>query len=182
MTLLFRCSLLLAMGLWVGPVWAQNSDAGGSLPQSDVSGTLTQSDVGFFQSDEARIRMADIASALTAALREGTLGPSITGTARSLAVPDLARDLLLTSSHAETSAFVDLLVAEGIPAADATVLARSVSGLLEGNSLSPTAVRTALHAFNRVVDRAPASFLADPPQEVVVVRLVLVTLLAGAAS
>lgn len=182
MTLLFRCTLLLAVGLWAEPVWAQNSDTGGSLPMSDVSGNLTQSDLGAFQPDEAHIRMADLASTLTVALQEGTLDPSLTGMAQPLPVPDHVRDLLLTSARVEMNTLANLLVAQGIPTADATVLARSLSGLFDGDSLSPASVRTALDAFNAIVDGAPSSFLAQPPPEFVVIRAVLTTLLRGAAS
>lgn len=161
------------------PAWAQ-SDVSGSLPASDVSGILTQSDQMAFASDEVRIRMADVAARLARALRGGTLS------GQPLTVPSGTADLLLASSRAErreaAGPFSAVLTEQGVPARQARALARASAGLLAGDSIDPETLLPALHAFNAVVDVAPTPFLARPPQEVVVVRSVLLTLLDGTVS
>jgi len=175
-------SLLIVGG---APAWAQ-SDVSGSLPGSDVSGGLTQSDPMAFASDEVRIRMADVAARLATALREGTLSGGGAGMGRSLTVPSGTADLLLASSRAERRAaarpFVGLLTEQGVPARPARALARGAAGLLAGDSIDPETLLPALHAFNAVVDVAPTSVLAQPPQDIVVLRSVLLSLLDGSAS
>lgn len=176
------CSLVIA-----GPARAQShSDVAGAVPMSDVSGTLTQSDLMFFQSDEARIRMADIAASLGRSLRTGTLPANVAGTGQPTAVPSGVADLLLAASRAERRAaarpFAETLTAQGVPAAQATALARATAGLLEDGEITPERFLPALRAFNAVVDAAPAAVLATPPQSFVVVRAVLTTLLDSTAS
>ena len=175
-------SLLIAGG---SPAWAQ-SDVSGSLPASDASGILTQSDQMAFTPDEVRIRMADVAARLVRALRNGTLSGGGAGMGRSVTVPPGTADLLLASSRAErrgaTGPFVDLLTEQGVPARPARALAQATAGLLKGDTVDPEKVIPALHAYNAVVDVAPTSFLARPPQEVVVLRSVLLSLLDGSVS
>lgn len=167
------------------PAWAQ-SDVSGSLPASDVSGILTQSDQMAFASDEVRIRMADVAARLARALRGGTLSGGVAGLGQPLTVPSGTADLLLASSRAErreaAGPFSAVLTEQGVPARQARALARASAGLLAGDSIDPETLLPALHAFNAVVDVAPTPFLARPPQEVVVVRSVLLTLLDGTVS
>jgi hypothetical protein len=169
-----------------GPsAWAQ-SDVSGSLPGSDVSGILTQSDQLAFASDEVRIRMADVAARLATALREGTLSGGVAGMGRAVTVPSGTTDLLLASSRAERRAaahsLVDVLTGQGVPARQARDLARATAGLLEGGTIDPETILPALHAFNAVVEGAPTSVLAQPPQEIVVLRSVLLSLLDGSVS
>jgi hypothetical protein len=175
-------SLLLAGS---GPAYAQ-SDVTGPVPASDVSGTLTQGDLVVFQSDEARIRMADVAAPLAQALRGGALPAEITGSEQPVAVPAGVADLLLASSRREGRAdaqkLTDALTAQGVPSAPAAALARATRGLLAADQVAPKQFVAALHAFNAVVDGAPAPMLARPPQEFVVVRTVLMALLPGSVS
>lgn len=176
------CSLLLA-----GPARAQSqSDVAGAVPMSDVSGTLTQSDLMVIQSDEVRIRLADIAASLGRALRAGTLPATVVGTGQPTAVPSGVADLLLAASRAERRAaarpFTETLTAQGVPAVQATALARATAGLLEDGEIAAERFLPALHAFNAVVDAAPAPVLAHPSPEFVVVRAVLTTLLDGTVS
>lgn len=176
------CFLLLA-----GPAAAQSqSDVAGAVPMSDVSGTRAQSDPMVFQSDEARIRLADVAAALGRALRTGTLPASVSGTGQPAAVPGGVADLFLAASRAERRAaarqVAETLTAGGLPAAEATALARATAGLLEDGGIRVERFLPALRAFNAVVDAAPAPALARPPAEFVVVRAVLTTLLDGTAS
>jgi len=175
-------SLLIAAG---APAWAQ-SDVSGTLPASDASGGLTQSDQMAFASDEVRIRMADVAARLARALRNGTLSGGVAGLGQPLTVPSGTADLLLASSRTErrkaTGPFVTILTEQGVPTRPARALARASAGLLEGDTIDPDTLLPALHAFNAVVDVAPPPFLARPPQEVVVVRSVLLTLLDGTVS
>jgi len=175
-------SLLIVGG---APAWGQ-SDVSGSLPASDASGVLTQSDPMAFAPDEVRIRMADVAARLARALRTGTLSGGRAGMGRSVTVPPGTADLLLASSRAErraaTDPFVAILTEQGVPTQPARALARATAGLLKADTVDPENVLPALHAFNAVVDVAPAPFLARPPQEVVVVRSVLLALLDGTVS
>ena len=175
-------SLLIAAG---APAWAQ-SDVSGSLPASDVSGILTQSDRMAFASDEVRIRMADVAARLARALRGGTLSGGVAGLGQPLTVPSGTADLLLASSRAErreaAGPFAAVLTEQGVPARQARALARASAGLLAGDSIDPETLLPALHAFNAVVDVAPTPVLARPPQEIVVLRSVLLTLLDGTVS
>lgn len=174
--------LLLAGG---GPAYAQ-SDVTGPVPASDVSGTLARSDRVVFQADEARIRMADLAAALTRALRAGALPTGGTGSESSVAVPAGVADLLLASSGREGRAaaqqLTDVLTAQGVPSAQAIALARTTTGLLATEQVDPEQFLATLHAFNAVVDVAPAPVLARPPQAFVVVRTVLMALLPGSIS
>jgi len=175
-------SLLIVGG---APAWGQ-SDVSGSLPASDASGVLTQSDQMAFAPDEVRIRMADVAARLAQALRTGTLSGGGAGMGRSVTVSPGTADLLLASSRAERRAaagpFASILTEQGVPARPAWALARASAGLLAGDSIDPETLLPALHAFNAVVEGAPTSFLAQPPQEVVVLRAVLLSLLDGSVS
>jgi len=179
----FVLSLVLA-----GPAWAQgNSDVSGAVPMSDVSGSLSQSDLFSFQSDESRLRMGDVATGLVQGLRTGMLRPGMTGMEQTVVVPGTVVPLFLgsTREEARTAAqqLTDVLVAEGIPTVEATALARSAAGLLaEEGVVNPDRFLTTLHAFNAVVEAAPSSFLAQPPQAFVVVRAVLTTLLDATTS
>jgi hypothetical protein len=181
--LLFVVSLVAA-----GPVAAQSqqSDGAGAVPLSDGSGALVQSDQAFVQSDEVQIRMNDIASTLADALREGTLGSSVTQVPQPVAVSRAVTNLLLAPSRdarrTAEQAFADLLTAMDVPAAQANALAATTSGLLKDGSVQIDQVGPALTAFNAVVDAAPPSFLAAPPAEFVAVRVVLMALLDGAAA
>jgi len=170
--------------LAVGPVHAQQtsgSDVTGS--SSDVSGNLTQSDIYLFQTDEARIRMSDVAASLTLALRGGTLDESVVG--QPLAVSPAMADLFLAASKTEkraaTTPFADALTAQGLPRSDAALLASSIAGLLEGGTITPDRFLAAVEAVNAAVDVAPAGFLAQPPHDFIVARSVLMALLEGAA-
>jgi len=169
------------------PAWAQSvhSDLGGSAPLSDVSGVAAQSDQALLQSDEAQIRMNDVAAALASALREGTLGASVMGGSEPLAVSPRLANLFLASSRtakrdARTS-FVAALTARGIPAEHAQALGAATGALLEEDTVDPAQFRSALGAFNAVIDAAPAPVLAQPPVEIVAVRGVLMALLDGAS-
>lgn len=184
-----RLVLLAAIVLWgsTSPGLAQRSDVSGAVPMSDASGVLTQSDPIAFQSDDAERRMADVAAELVQALRTGTLSLGMTGTEQALVVPETLATLFLASSRGQirTAArqLTDTLVAEGIPRAEAKALARASAELLaEEGIVDPDQFLTALHAFNAVVNAAPPSVLARPPQAFVVVRSVLTTLLDGTAS
>jgi hypothetical protein len=185
MTLRNRFGLLVVAGLLTfGPAHAQ-SDNSGAYPQSDVSGNLTQSDLAFFQSDEARIRMNDVATTLAEALQEGTLGASVVSGSQPLSVSPAVSDLFLASSRrdkaAATHAVANALTAQGLPQAPATRLANAVAGLLNDGTASPAQTLDALDAFNAAVDAAPAPFLVQPPSEFLVVRSVLTALMEGAA-
>jgi hypothetical protein len=182
-------SLALVLVLFLitggGPAYAQ-SDVTGPVPASDVSGTLLRSDLVVFQSDEARIRMADLAAALTQALRAGALSAGGPGTESLVAVPAGVADLLLASSGHEGRAaaqqLTDDLTAQGVPTAQAMALARATTGLLATEQVDPEQFLATLHAFNAVVDVAPAPVLIRPPQAFVVVRTVLMALLPGSIS
>lgn len=181
-------TLLLALAvtglLTVAPVHAQQAqgtDITGVA--SDVSGNLTQSDIYLFQTDEARIRMNDVAASLTQALQRGTLDESVVGSPAMSVSPDVA-NLFTADSKRDvrqtTQAFVEAMTARGLSRADATTLADGVVGLLEGGTVTPDQFLGAIQAFNAAVDVAPGGFLAQPPQEFVVVRAVLMALLEGA--
>jgi hypothetical protein len=174
--------LLLAAG---GSAYAQ-SDVSGPVPASDVSGTLVQGDQVVFQSDEARIRMTELAAALAQALRAGALPADMAGGEQSVAVPAAVADLLLASSRREGRAaaqrLTEALTTQGVPSAPATALARATRSLLADDRVAPKQFVEALRAYNAVVDAAPASVLARPPQELVVVRAVLMALLPGSVS
>lgn len=175
--------------LATGPALAQRtagaSDVSGALPMSDASGALSQSNQMVFQSDEARIRMADVASILAQALREGSLGASLTGK-EPMAVPDGTAPLLLASSSAERRQAVqqmtETMTTHGLPKESASAFVDAVAGILEGETVSSEQFLSALRTFNAAVDAAPASFLARPPQEFVVARTVLTILLDATAS
>lgn len=175
-----------ALLMTVGSVQAQGSDVGGAVPQSDISGSFVQSDLFFFQSDEARIRVNDIASALAQQFRDGSLGARLGSTGRSIAVTTQSADLFLAPSEERgreaMNRFQNELQIRGVQHRKARVLARSVTGLLEEGTLTPETFASALHAFNAVVNDAPTSFLAAPPEDFVLARIVLSTLLDGASS
>jgi len=175
---------LLAMG--AVPGYAQNSSgySDGTGATSDMSGTITQSDFYLFQSDEARIRMSDVASSLTQALRTGTLGSSVVRGRQTVSVPPAVSTLLMASSDSEVAeaqqSFVDAMTARGLSKDNATALAEATAGLLDGQTVSGRQFLDAIEAFNTIVNTAPAGFLARPPHELVVVRAVLMALLEGA--
>lgn len=180
-----RLLVIVAVGLLVvGPVLAQkspNSDGSGALPMSDASGGLTQSDLVYFQSDDAQVRLNDVAESLAQALRSGTLGASVVEGRQSMSVPPAVADVIAPASDQEaerrSQSFGIDLRAQGLPQAEATVLAEAVAGLLEGGTVVPDQLVRALTAFNEAVDAAPPGFLAQPPHEFLVVRAVLSTLL-----
>ena len=179
--------LALSSLLVAGPAAAQShSDVAGAVPMSDVSGTVAQGDQVVFQSDDARIRMAELAAALAQALRAGALPAGMAGGGPSVAVPAGVADLLLASSRREGRAavqqFTGALTAQGVPSAPATALARATTGLLATDQVAPAQFLGALRAYNVVVDAAPAPVLAQPPRALVVVRTVLLTLLPGSVS
>ena len=170
--------------LMVGPTYAQQAqgtDISGAA--SDVSGNLTQSDIYLFQTDEARIRMNDVAASLTQALERGMLGESVVGS-RPLSVSSEVADLFMAGSERDarraTQAFVEALTARGLSQPDARTLAEGIGGLLEDGTVTPDQFLSAIQAFNTAVDVAPAGFLSQPPQEFIVVRAVLLALLEGA--
>ncbi len=177
--------VMVAVGLWAGgPVLAQNaqnSDSGGALPMSDLSGGLTQSDLAYFQADDAQVRLNDVAESLAQALQSGTLGASVVEGRQSMSVPPAVAAIIAPAADQEaerrSQSFVDVLRAQGLPQAEATVLAEAVTGLLEGGTVDPDQLVRALTAFNEAVDAAPPGFLAQPPHEFLVVRAVLATLL-----
>lgn len=183
--LLMVLFVMVAVGLCAGvPVLgqdAQNSDSGGALPMSDASGGLTQSDLAYFQSDDAQVRLDDVAESLAQALRSGTLGASVVEGRQSMSVPPAVADVIAPASDQEaerrSQSFGNDLRAQGLPQAEATVLAEAVSGLLEGGSVDSDQLVRALTAFNEAVDAAPPGFLAQPPHEFLVVRAVLSALL-----
>lgn len=185
MTIRNRVFALVVAGLLaVGPVYAQQAqgtDIAGAA--SDVSGNLTQSDVYLFQTDEARIRMNDVAASLTLALQRGALGESVVG-GRAVSVSPAIADLFMADTERDvreaTQSFADALTARGLSRPDARTLADGVGGLLEGGTVTPDQFLSAIQAFNAAVDVAPAGFLAQPPQEFIVVRAVLLALLEGA--
>jgi hypothetical protein len=188
MNTLSRLLILLAgvCLLAVGPAQAQ-TDNGGNTPAtvSDQSGaSVTNSDAVFFQSDEAQIRMNDVASSLTQALQRGRLGPSVVGRNQSVTVPSAVSELFFASSRedvaATTQQFLDVLTAKDLPKKEAKALARSVAGLLDGSTVSISQFRGALEAYNAAVNTAPVGFLVQPPHEFIVVRAVLTALLEGA--
>lgn len=186
MTLRDRVLAWLAVGLLaIGPAYAQQAqgtDVTGT--SSDVSGNLTQSDSYLFQTDESRIRMNDVAASLTEALRGGRLDQSVAGGQPMTVAPQVADLLLAPTREARRAAaqqFVDALIKSGLPRADARLLADGVGGLLENGTVSPSAFLSAVEAFNKAVNRAPARFLAQPPQEFTVTRAILKALLEGAA-
>lgn len=179
--------VMAAVGLLaIGPAHAQQAqgtDVTGS--SSDVSGNLTQSDAYLFQTDEARVRMSDVAASLTEALRSGTLGESVVGGSPLSVSPEMTQ-LFVAGSRSDAKAaskpFVDALMIRGLSQTDATVLAQGVAGLLEGGTVTPDRFLNAIAAFNAAVDEAPVGFLAEPPHEFVVVRAVLKALLEGASA
>jgi hypothetical protein len=129
--------------------------------------------------------MADIASSLSQALRDGAIGSGLVGQ-QPVVVPSSAADLLLASSRtakrSSARQFRGVLTAEGISAPVAAALAESTAGLIqEGRTVDVNQFMEALGAFNAVVDEAPAPFLLNPPQEFVVIRTVLTALLDGTA-
>jgi hypothetical protein len=171
--------------LAVGPAYAQQAqgtDVTGS--SSDVSGTLTQSDAYLFQTDESRIRMADVAASLTDALRNGRLDQSVVG-GRSMTVSPETAALFLADSEAEKEAAIQHVTAalteKGLPLGDARALAERMAGLLTERAAPADAFLAAVNAFNNAVDAAPAGFLVEPPSEFTVARAVLLALLEGAA-
>ena len=181
-TLLF--ALAVTGLLTIGPVYAQQAqgtDITGAA--SDVSGNLTQSDIYLFQTDEARIRMNDVAVSLTQALQSGTLGESVVGSPAMPVSPEVA-NLFTADSKRDvreaTEAVVGALTDQGLSQSDANTLAKDIGGLLEGGTVTPEQFLSAIQAFNTAVDVAPADFLAQPPQEFIVVRAVLMALLEGA--
>jgi hypothetical protein len=108
------------------------------------------------------------------------------GGEQSAAVPAAVADLLLAASRRAARAaegpVVEDLTARGVPAARATALARATAGLLGSDEVDAHQFVAALHAFNAVVDTAPAPVLVRPPRSFAVVRSVLKALLPGAAS
>lgn len=179
-----RLLVIVAVGLLaVSPVLAQkspNSDGSGALPMSDASGGITQSDLVYFQSDDAQVRLNDVAESLAQALRSGTLGASVAEGGQSLSVPPAVATLVASAPEEDavrSRPFVDGLRAQGLPRTEASALAESVAGLLEGGTVAPDQLLQALTAFNEAVDAAPPGFLAQPPHEFLVVRAVLTTLL-----
>jgi len=171
--------------LAIGPVHAQQAqatDVAGS--SSDVSGTLTQSDAYLFQTDESRIRMADVAASLTEALRSGRLDESVVNGQPRTVSPEVV-NLLLAPSTADKQAavqhFTEVLREKGLPRSEARILADRTAGLLADGIASPDAFLAAVNAFNKTVATAPAGFLVQPPSEFTVVRAVLLALLEGAA-
>lgn len=188
MTTWFRCIVVVFLLLLLSvPAWAQSvhSDLGGAAPLSDVSGVAAQSDQAFLQSDEAQIRMNDMAAALASALREGALGASVMGGSEPLAVSPGLADLFLvpsrTAKRDARTAFVDALTDQGIPEAHAQALGAATAALLEDETVDPAQLRSALGAFNAVIDAAPTPALAQPPVEIVAVRAVLMALLDAAS-
>jgi hypothetical protein len=189
MKIRFVAFLAVVVGLVLtGPTLAQSrvqaSDVSGPGQGSDISGSIVGQDM--LQSDEARIRLADIATKLAGALQEGMLGISVTGTQQSMTVSPSFSNLFLEPSRkkgrAAEKAFGRMLMTDGIPTAEAAALAEVAKGLLENGSIQLSQFRSALHAYNAVVDAAPASFLADPPSDFVALRVVLMSLLDGASS
>ena len=175
----------VASFLAIGPVHAQQAqgtDVTGS--SSDVSGTLTQSDAYLFQTDESRIRMADVAASLTEALRSGRLDESVVDGQPRTVSPEIV-NLFLADSEADQRAavqhFTDVLRTKGLPRGEARTLAERTAGLLADDTTSPDAFLAAINAFNGAVAAAPAGFLVQPPAEFTVVRAVLLALLEGAA-
>jgi hypothetical protein len=188
MTLL-RSSIFVVMAVGTlalvpSPLHAQNGYSDGTGSTSDMSGVLTQSDSYLFQSDEARIRMSDVASSLTQALQTGTLDASVVGVGQTVPVPSSVRTLLMASPETSVAAaqrsFVDVLTTRGLPEREANRLAETTAGLLDGGTASPTSFLEAVEAYNAAVNAAPAGLLARPPHELVVVRAVLTALLEGA--
>jgi hypothetical protein len=178
---------LLTSGPLLAQSRAQASDVTGPGQGSDISGsTVEQGPQDVLQSDEARIRLADIASKLATALQEGTLGTSVTGALQPMTVSRSLSDLFLEPTRkkgrAAEGALFATLTAAGIPKTDAEALAEATTGLLKNGAIQPSQLRSALHAYNAVVDVAPASFLTEPPSDMVALRVVLMTLLDGTSS
>ena len=173
------CTALCAV-LAVPAFAQQNSDTGGALPQSDVSGTLTQSDVMAFQSDEARLRMEDMAASLVSTLRSGQITER---GGQPISVPGpLAAYLTAAPTKATAQPIADRLVAAGLARSSAQALAEAGAGLLHEQEVAPEQVAAALQAYNAAVEAAPTLILARPPAEMLVLRAVLVSLLEGAAE
>ncbi len=180
--LLFLAGVCLLM---VGPAQAQRgSDVSGNVPLSDQSGVAVNSDGVFFQSDEAKVRLNDVAASLIQALQSGQIGSSVMGESRSMTVSPMVIDLFSATSQknvvATTKAFTDEMTANGLSKNEAKTLAETVAGLLNGGTVTPSQFRDALVAYNAAVDAAPADVLVQPPHDFIVVRSVLMTLLEGA--
>ena len=185
MNIFVRFFLLVFICLWVagsalGQNQAQNSDGGAAAVLSDQSGSLvTQSDVVFFQSDEAQVRMNDVATALMESLQRGVIGNEVI-------VPTSVTNLLTAGSEdaAEVHAqlFINALVQQGLREKQARSLAQSAASLLGDGTVHSEQFVKAVQAYNAAVEAAPHRFLAQPPTEFVVVRTVLMNLIQGAAD
>ncbi|PQJ34954.1 hypothetical protein BSZ35_10405 [Salinibacter sp. 10B] len=185
MTLFARSILIAAVCvLTASPVWAQNTDTGGSIPQSDVSGSDvsgTLSDLDAFQTEAAQGRLVAVSSQLAQSVRSGVLA---TGDGTSVTVSPQMMDLVFVPTrakrHAASQQLYDLLVGQGVPASEATAFTTALTGLLENETVQPTQLVTALQAFNSVVEIAPTAFLAQPPSDFIAARILLITLLDAA--
>lgn len=176
--------------LTVGPAHAQRAQASETSGHtaaiaSDKSGaSVTNSESIFFQSDEAQIRMNDVASTLLQALRRGHFGSSVVRSPQPIPVSPMMANLLAASSRRDVSAarrhFTRALTTANLPLEESEALAQAAAGLLNEGTASALQVQEALNAYNAAVDTAPANFLVEPPQEFILVRAVLVALLEGA--
>lgn len=75
----------------------------------------------------------------------------------------------------------DLLSRHGLEPSLAQALIGSLRGLLSGGQVDATKFAEAVRAHNRVVGEATASFLTDPPRELLNIRAVLASLTAAVA-
>ena len=95
-------------------------------------------------------------------------------------------DLVHVPSRAKTriasQQLSDQLVAQGVPAAEATAFITVLTGLLEDETVQPNQLGRALRAYNAVVDVAPGAFLTRPPSDFIAARALLVALLDAASA
>lgn len=177
--------IILSLVLLAGsPVQAQQgSDVSGALPQSDISGALTQADAPVFEADVVQQRMSAAATALARALRKEAVAADGEGEAVSFSREPAT--VLVGEGPKEVEGarqqFVEVLSERGMPAGQAQSLGRAVSGLLSGGEVDPDQFVQSLHAYNAAVAAAPDEFQTDPPEEIVLVRTVLVTLVQAAS-
>ncbi len=178
--------LPLVLGLFsLSPAQAQQgSDVSGALPQSDISGALTQSDQSYLENEIVQHRMSETAGVLVRALQRGVLDASVDRSPVSVSpgtsilfLERGAQDVELARQH-----FVQALTARGLPEARAQSLGRAVSGLLSGSDVDSGQFLQALEAFNNAAEAAPEAFRSHPPDEFLLTRTVLRTLLRAVSS
>lgn len=183
------CAGLLSALLMV-PVASAQSDTGQNSTSTDLAAS-SSSDISVTPLRRAALavqisNVRQAAVTINTQLTEGTL---VNEQATVNIAPELQQQLapLFMTSPEDGLVGADLLrtslADHGVSPRRAKRLATAVQGLTQNGTVELDQLLSALEAYNDTVDSAPADFLTTPPQEFLVVREVLLSLVqAGSAK